>query len=257
MPKSVNYDQVAPSYDRRYAEHNYDGIAHVLDHFALPGQRVLEIGCGTGHWIAHLRSSGRVGVGLDRSAGMLARAAERCGRDALVLARGEALPFRDGSFDRVVAINALHHFDDPARFCAEARRVLCDGGRVAVIGLDPTQGGDDWYVYEYFERTCALDLARYASTRQIATWLEGAGFHDCREAVAERIQKCVSARDALDRGLVTKESTSQLTLLDDAEFAAGLDRIRSAVARAEAAGEDLQLRVDLQLYVTFGTAARS
>jgi hypothetical protein len=54
-------------------------------------------------------------------------------------------------------------------------------------------------------------------------------------------------------GALTKESTSQLTLLDDAEFEAGVGRIRAAIARAAATGEELQLRAELTLYATFGT----
>ena len=66
----------------------------------------------------------------------------------------------------------------------------------------------------------------------------------------------VSARDYLDRGVLTKDSTSQLSLLEDEEYEEGMKRIRIAMLGAEARGEDLQLRANLCLYVTFGTAQK-
>jgi len=91
---------------------------------------------------------------------------------------------------------------------------------------------------------------------KIMSSLEAAGFEPCSFAVAERIRTNVSARDYLDRGVLTKESTSQLTLLEDKEYEAGITRIRTAVQEAEARGEDLKLRADLCLYATFGTVQR-
>ncbi len=70
MARSVDYDHVAKTYDRRYQENNYSGVEAALiafvggEHF---DQRVLEVGCGTGHW---LRSFGGTGIrvaGLDAS----------------------------------------------------------------------------------------------------------------------------------------------------------------------------------------------
>lgn len=254
MPQSVDYDRVAEGYDRRYAESRHAGIESLLDEFADQGQAVLEVGCGTGHWIARLRSRGCAVVGLDRSSGMLSRAVGHVEGAALVRGRAEALPFRSRSFERVLVVNALHHFDDPEIFSTEAHRVLRPGGRIVVVGLDPSRGPNDWFIYDYFPRTLDLDKVRYPSTAKIMSWLEAAGFGACTFAVAERIRTNVSARDYLDRGVLTKESTSQLTLLEDEEYEAGITRIRVAVQEARArGGEDLRLRADLRLYATFGT----
>jgi|SRR5581483_8547938 len=256
MPQSVNYDRVAPGYDRRYTENTYAGIEALLDEFTHPGLAVLEVGCGTGHWLAHLRSRGCIVVGLDRSFGMLSRAVDQVGGARLVLGRAEALPFLAETFDRVVVINALHHFDAPAGFASEAHRVLRPGGRICVVGLDPSQGPEEWFIYEYFRRTRELDKARYPSTVKIMSWFQVAGFRDCSFAIAQQIGMSVSARDCLDRGVLTKDSTSQLSLLEDEEYEEGIKRIRIAVQEAEARGEDLQLRANLCLYVTFGTAQK-
>jgi len=105
----------------------------VFDQLELqPGDRLLEVGCGTGAlWRAN---AGRVPAGValtltDRSAGMLDRA-----RDAIhashVTADVSALPFRSDSFDIAVANHMLYHAADPSRAIAELARVLAPTGRL-------------------------------------------------------------------------------------------------------------------------------
>jgi ubiquinone/menaquinone biosynthesis C-methylase UbiE len=54
----VNYDQVASAYDRRYDLNAYDGVRDYLRRFidSSADVSVLEVGCGTGHWLAELAS---------------------------------------------------------------------------------------------------------------------------------------------------------------------------------------------------------
>jgi SAM-dependent methyltransferase len=103
-----------------------------------PGQRVLEIGCGTGQTLARLASSHRVTlVGVDRMSPMLETA--RCrislgglaGRVSLARADAARLPFEEGAFDRVYMESVLG-FQPPDRarlLLAEVRRVLRPSGR--------------------------------------------------------------------------------------------------------------------------------
>lgn len=146
MSLSVDYDRVAAEYDNRYAQSDYSGVKRALVDFVLSGDRsarlpILEVGCGTGHWLAVLRDANIRAVGLDSSAEMLSVAADR-GRDRLLVRAGaEDLPFASASFGRVVCINALHHFRDQASFLVEARRVLRPHGAVLTVGLDPHAGG--------------------------------------------------------------------------------------------------------------------
>lgn len=253
MNPPVDFDRAAAEYDRRYEENRYSGIGAVVEEFAAPGHVVLEVGCGTGHWIAGLESRDCRAVGLDPSAGMLRRALGRVESGLLVRGAAEALPFRAGSFDRLAVINALHHFDDPVAFVRHARRVLRPGGRIVVMGLDPSRGSDEWFVYDFFPGTLERDRARYSSTGGIVEWLENAGFVDCSSRVGHRITFDEPARDYLEHGRLTKHSASQLALLGDVEYAAGVERIRRAIRAAEARGEELRLRGELSIYATFGT----
>ena len=54
--RHTNYDEVAATYDHRYDDEDYSGIEQALVDFAGPAPiRVVELGCGTGHWLAQLR----------------------------------------------------------------------------------------------------------------------------------------------------------------------------------------------------------
>ncbi len=95
---------------------------------------ILEIGCGSAPCARWLRSHGARSVGLDVSAGMLARG-RLAGRDdaspvPLVQAGAEHLPFADASFDIACsAFGAVPFVADSARVMAEVARVLRPGGR--------------------------------------------------------------------------------------------------------------------------------
>jgi ubiquinone/menaquinone biosynthesis C-methylase UbiE len=257
MIEKLDYDEIAPVYDRRYVDGEYPGISAALQNFVGDAGRVLEVGCGTGHWLEQMRSWGCRVSGLDPSAQMLERAAARKLDVDLVRGRAESLPFSNASFERVVCINALHHVAGKQRFIAEARRVLAAGGRFLSIGLDPSAGLDSWFIYDYFETTLELDRQRYPAAAQVRGWLSAAGFVAGTTVVAEHIVLDRAARDCLDRGLITKRSTSQLALLSDAHYQRGMDRIRSALTAAEAAGRSLRLTGDLRLYGTLASVPES
>ena len=95
--------------------------------------RTLELGIGTAQ-NARFYPRGAEIIGVDPDPAMLDRAGRRI-REApadlhLVAAAGEALPFRDGSFDDVVVTLALCSVESLDRTLEEARRVLKPGGRL-------------------------------------------------------------------------------------------------------------------------------
>jgi ubiquinone/menaquinone biosynthesis C-methylase UbiE len=113
----------------------------------LPSDHVLEIGFGPGvaiELLAERVTSGRID-GIDPSSEMVAQAAARnaasigAGRVALRQGFADRLPFDGGSFDKVLAINSVQVWPDPAAGLREVRRVLRPGGRVA-LGFTPYAG---------------------------------------------------------------------------------------------------------------------
>jgi SAM-dependent methyltransferase len=192
-------------------------------------------------------------VGLDASGQMLAHALAEVPQGAFVQGGAERLPWPDGSFHRVVCINAFHHFSDKRAFLADARRVLRPGGAVMTVGLDPHTGFDRWCIYDYFEGTVEIDKGRYPASSQIRKWMGAVGFTDCATGEVEHIRIRFPAREALERGRLDKTVTSQLSVLSGEEYQRGIDRIREELESAEARGEPLYLNADLRLYATLGS----
>ncbi len=107
-----------------------------------PGQRVLDVGCGVGDDALILAKmagpNGRV-VGIDLSNEMMEAAQTRAGAAPNVkFTTGDtyALPFPDGSFDRVRSDRLFQHLDRPAVALAEMVRVTTKGGAVCGVDVD-------------------------------------------------------------------------------------------------------------------------
>jgi demethylmenaquinone methyltransferase/2-methoxy-6-polyprenyl-1,4-benzoquinol methylase len=128
------------------------------------GDRILEIGCGTGSSLAVLaEASGVTGkvIGLDLSAGMLTvcrgKQAEAGGTGSISLVEGDgaSLPFAGRQFDAIFMSFTLELFDTPEIpiVLRECRRVLQDGGRLGVVSLSK-QAGVQWPIqlYEWAHR---------------------------------------------------------------------------------------------------------
>jgi ubiquinone/menaquinone biosynthesis C-methylase UbiE len=247
MTQSVDYDDVAPAYDRRYERNRYDGVAGVLRRFIGESESidVAEVGCGTGHWLAQCCNRARTVTGLDLSHQMLQRARTAASCALLVRGRAEAFPWANGAFDRLFCINAMHHFDDAGAFMLEARRVLRPGGALLTIGLDPHTRLDRWWIYDYFPGALDADRARYLPTTMIRERLEAAGFTEAATEIAQHVPAEIPFPVATERGLIDRRSTSQLMVISDAEYDAGLQRLRA---------EQPTLKADLRLYATVGRA---
>jgi len=89
-----------------------------------PGERLLDVGCGSGMYLEVFLKAGVSVSGLDPSPAMLDRARRRLGHRAdLFPGRAEDLPFEDNEYDVVSLITCLEFVDDPAAALGEAMRV--------------------------------------------------------------------------------------------------------------------------------------
>ncbi|HSM57680.1 MAG TPA: class I SAM-dependent methyltransferase [Candidatus Sulfomarinibacteraceae bacterium] len=253
----VNYDEIAGGYDERYESNPLPAVGEALVRLAtgVGARRVLEVGCGTGHWLETLsRAEAPLQiVGLDPSAGMLGQARQRPVALTLVQGRAEALPFAAGTLDLIYAVNAFHHFTDKARFLAAARRALRPGARLAVVAFDP-RVHPDWPVYRYFEGTYEIDLQRMPSRVQMRSLMATAGFErvEQREVTEERTVR--RGREILDDPFLQKQGTSELALISDAAYEAGIRRIKETIERAEDVGQTATFSTDIVFYMTLGAA---
>ena len=118
---------------------------------ALPGQRVLEVGVGTGLALPHYTKNKRI-TGIDLSADMLEFARNRV-RDmglrnveALHEMDAEQTAFEDGRFDIAVAMFVASVVPNPRQLFAEMRRVVRPGGHLLFVNHFAAERGPRWWV---------------------------------------------------------------------------------------------------------------
>ncbi|MEB3275932.1 MAG: bifunctional demethylmenaquinone methyltransferase/2-methoxy-6-polyprenyl-1,4-benzoquinol methylase UbiE [Cyanobacteriota bacterium] len=145
---------------------------------AQPGQRCLDLCCGTGDLAlllaARVRPGGLV-LGLDAAAAPLAVAARRASLEpwlALQWQQGDALAtgLADGWADGAVMAYGLRNLADPAAGLVELRRLLRAGGRAAVLDFNRQQGVAAFQ--RLYLRRVVVPVARRAGLEQQYAYLE-------------------------------------------------------------------------------------
>ncbi len=238
----TDYEQLAPGYDARYplpAEQEARGKALIALASEVNAIRVLEVGCGTGHWLLGLVTTKVQTFGLDLSQGMLQKASAH--GEALLLARGSAidLPFAPNTFDVIYCVDALHHFGNAQRYLQEAFRLLRSGGVLAIIGNDPHSGEVSWYGYDYFPGVLETDLARFTAYSQLMDWMRQIGYGEVHTDVLENLGEFRRGREIYKDPFLKKNSCSQYALMSDEKFQEGLEKIEKTINQAEATGEEI------------------
>jgi ubiquinone/menaquinone biosynthesis C-methylase UbiE len=148
-------DAFLPFYDRLTALLGAGELHRTLLEQAglADGQRVLEIGCGTGNLTVRAKHA-HPGVDLTGSdpdpLALTAAQRKTAGLHGIRFERGYAqrLPYPDGGFDRVLSALMLHHLDDEAKTeaAAEVRRVLRPGGSLHLVDFAGTKHGLHGYL---------------------------------------------------------------------------------------------------------------
>ena len=231
--KSVDYGPIAATYDDLPIRNQVapdPRLATTLERHHGRGARVLDVGCGTGTWLAaqaeHFGGEREVSwFGIDPSEAMLARARAKLPVAALAIASAEALPFADESFAFVATRFAYHHFEDKPRALGELCRVLASDGELLLENVDPEQM-PGWWVFHWFPEARA-DNARYWPAEQLRQALAASGLVTSVEL--RRSAGTLSLAQALEQASVRDQS--HLVTLDDAAYARGLAALADACAR--------------------------
>lgn len=250
----TDFNVCAADYDHRY-RCGPVGVTELIGALVAESRagRVLEAACGTGHWLRELPAV-VVKVGLDLSWNMLGQARRRKAASLLVQGDAEHLPFLAHSFDCIFCIHGVHHFLSPARFIREARRLLRPGGALAIIGMDPHRGTDQWYVYDYFAGTRQADLRRYPATDTLLLMMAQQEFVGCSIREGAHLARDFQGPEVLWDPILHKNGVSQLALLPEKEFAAGIKRLHAAIAAGKLRGRETLFHARIRLPAVVGFA---
>jgi ubiquinone/menaquinone biosynthesis C-methylase UbiE len=177
----AHWNAVAGVYDRwnaRYDSTHFQRFEEALRHLPLTaGQRVLDVWSRTGNASRYLQAAGPpiAYVGLELSEAMLRCARHKYPGRAFVQGAMVELPFARASFDHVLSLETLEHVPEPARFLAELRRVLRDGGRL-VLSTPPATAEWMTALVDALKLNHGEGPRRFLPSRQVRALLAGAGF---------------------------------------------------------------------------------
>lgn len=250
----VDYDQLAETFDQRYLPGQISEPGLALKELVAESdaRRVLDVGCGTGHWLELLISADRFLFGIDYSRGMITRAWEKGVPAMFVQGDASQLPVKSRAFDLVYCVNALHHFAFPESFIKESHRVLNTDGILAIMGAKFPGNRENWYIYQYFEGVYEIDQDRFPPWEKVAGWLERAGF-ELRELVAvEHINDQKNGVEVLGDPFLQKHACSQLALLSDRAYQAGLSKIKSDLNLAMQEGREILFKSEIVIMMLSG-----
>jgi ubiquinone/menaquinone biosynthesis C-methylase UbiE len=176
------YDRRAPEYDEwylgsgRFAERDRPGWDKEMEALrrtleTLPPARTLDVACGTGFLTVHL--PGEI-VGLDQSESMLEEARRQAPNATYLSGDALALPFENGSFERVFTGHFYGHLEQPERetFLREARR-LAPELLVVDSAIRPDVPVEEWQERILNDGTRWQVFKRYFTPQALAAELGG------------------------------------------------------------------------------------
>ena len=193
------WDNVAGVYDvfvNVINRETHQKLKKIVSSLIEPGDTVLECACGTGLLSAVIAQKCRQLTATDFSEKMLKKAEKNCRAFRnITYAQTDitALPFADGSFDKVVAGNVIHLLDNPLTALSELDRVCKDGGMLII----PTyMNKDDKGKTSGFAGAvgkAGADFKRQFTVKSYKQFFLDAGYHDVQVLLADGRIPCAVA----------------------------------------------------------------
>ncbi|CAN5853136.1 class I SAM-dependent methyltransferase [soil metagenome] len=189
------YASQAAEYERRWQSYLRATIEPTLSALAArSGERILDLGCGTGLLLRELGEAtiGTVACGVDLSVDMLQVALEHSSVLRLAAADAHHLPFQHAAFDAVVSSSSMHHWARPDEVLTEIARILRPGGRLVV-----TDWADD------FLMTRALSLVLRVTDRSHMRTYDAENTCAMIENAGFRVVRCQLYKEGWKWGFMT------------------------------------------------------
>ncbi|MDH5676569.1 MAG: class I SAM-dependent methyltransferase [Myxococcales bacterium] len=241
-----DYARTASNYDVSRVPVGLPIIKRVLGELEAGGDgvRLLDVGCGTGAYLAALAGCAGTLTGLEVNPAMLERARRKLGAQShVVLRQGNALsmPFGEAEFDLVLFNQVLHHLDGGAasqrgwpalrQVLGESLRVLRPGGVLLINTCSQQQLREGFWYAPLVERAVERVARRYVDTGSLKDILAGAGFERVEQWVP--LDEVFYGARALDlRGpfdQAWRDGDSVWALVTPDELQAALQRIGAMI----------------------------
>ncbi|GAA3260273.1 class I SAM-dependent methyltransferase [Dactylosporangium siamense] len=186
-----------------------------------PGQRLLDLGSGTGSWARAFTSwfPGVEVLAVEPSAAMRARSVYL----PVVAGHAGRVPVADGVVDGVWISTVIHHVPDLAAAARELRRVVRPGAPVLIRSVFAGRY-DGLTLVRYFPEAATV-LDTYPSVAEVETAFAGAGF---RTVALERVAQTTAGSVAEAAAMLRRDAHTPLKLISDEAYDAGLARLREA-----------------------------
>ena len=222
----IQYGKIAENYARLRGSDS-----DVVEKLILGGgisstSKILDIGCGTGNYIAALQR--RVGClcwGVDPSPEMIQQAKAQNERVIFSVGFGEDLGFKDEFFDFAFSVDVIHHIDNHARYFQESFRVLRPHSQLATVTDSEDTIRKRMPLAFYFPGIIEPELKRYPTLTQLKNFAEKAGFEIMDSDISE------TPFELSDAEKYERKAFSCLRLISEEAFEAGITRMRRDLQR--------------------------
>ncbi len=248
----VNYDNVANIYDNRYNDSKMPGIEKKLLQIIELKQykRVLEAGCGTGHWIKKIADT-KLKVGFDLSRGMLKKYPKPNAIN-FVCTNADILPLKNEQFDLIYCVNAIHHFTYPYEFIKNAYSKLKPGGMLAIFGTNPSEPINNWYIFNYFDGVFETEVKRFPNTEKLRKCITESGFKENFYEIVDVVNREKTNYEIFDDLFLVKDATSELSLISQDEYNIGINKMKAQIEMNKLLNIDTKFKTYLNFYMIGG-----
>lgn len=232
MNTKEKYNKISETYDKRYEADEMNPISEYLQKSSVGiTGNVLELGCGTGHWLRNFDRSKYKLFGLDLSIGMLKIARRKIPDLNIINSDAIKTPFKPNQFDLLYCVNMVHFIKNKHELIRTAKYLLKPKGKIILVGLELHDETYSWYITKYFPNIYNNDKKRFPSFASIKKYFVSEGFCELKQSTIYTLNKKFIGAQVLDDPFLDKNQSSQLASLSDTDYKNGIERIKDDITQ--------------------------